>query len=79
MAVYPTRGLDMGAAEFIHQQLLELRNKGVGILLISEELEEIMNLSDRIGIIYKGKIMDVLDGQNSRDQDPRSSDGGGEK
>ena len=65
VAVYPTRGLDMGAAEFIHQQLLELRNKGVGILLISEELEEIMNLSDRIGIIYKGKIMDVLDGKTA--------------
>ena len=61
VAVYPTRGLDMGAVEFIHKQLLELKSKGVGILLISEELEEIMNLSDRIAVIYKGQTMDVLD------------------
>ncbi len=61
VAVYPTRGLDMGAAEFIHQQLLKLREEGVGILLISEELEEIINLSDRVAVIYKGKVMKVLD------------------
>jgi len=65
VAVYPTRGLDMGAAEFIHKQLLTLKNQGVGILLISEELEEIMNLSDRIAVIYKGKIMKVLEGQDA--------------
>lgn len=60
VCVYPIRGLDMGAAEFIHQQLLALRKKGVGILLISEELEEIMNLSDRIAVIFKGQIQKVL-------------------
>ena len=60
VCVYPIRGLDMGAAEFIHRQLLELRANGVGILLISEELEEIMNLSDRIAVIFKGKIQKVL-------------------
>lgn len=60
VCVYPIRGLDMGAAEFIHRQLLELRTNGVGILLISEELEEIMNLSDRIAVIFKGKIQKVL-------------------
>lgn len=62
VAVYPTRGLDMGAAEFIHSQLLELKSRGVGILLISEELDEIMNLSDRIAVIYKGRTMDILEG-----------------
>ena len=51
----------MGAVEFIHQQLLETRAKGVGILLISEELDEIMDLSDRIAVIYKGSIQKVLD------------------
>jgi len=61
VCVYPIRGLDMGAAEFIHRQLLELKSKGVGILLISEELEEIMNLSDRIAVIFKGQIQKVLD------------------
>jgi simple sugar transport system ATP-binding protein len=60
VAVYPTRGLDMGAAEFIHKQLLQLRNSGVGILLISEELEEITNLSDQVAVIFKGKIQKVL-------------------
>jgi len=61
VAVYPTRGLDMGAAEFIHKRLLEQRRAGIGILLISEELEEIMNLSDRIAVIFKGQIRKVLE------------------
>jgi simple sugar transport system ATP-binding protein len=60
VAVYPTRGVDMGAEEFIHNQLLALRKGSAGILLISEELEEIMNLSDRIAVIYRGRILDVL-------------------
>ena len=60
VAVYPTRGVDMGAQEFIHTQLLAKRKEGVGILLISEELEEIMNLSDRIAVIYKGRILKVV-------------------
>ncbi len=60
IAVYPTRGLDMGAMEFIHQELLKKRREGIGILLISEELEEIMNLSDRIAVIYKGRIESIL-------------------
>ena len=60
IAVYPIRGLDMGAAEFIHKQLLALRETGVGILLISEELEEIINLSDRIAVIFKGQIQRML-------------------
>lgn len=64
VCVYPIRGLDMGAAEFIHKELLKLRKSGVGILLISEELEEIMNLSDRIAVIFKGKNQKVL----SRDE-----------
>ena len=60
VCVYPIRGLDMGAAEFIHRELLKLRKNGVGILLISEELEEIMNLSDRIAVIFKGQNQKVL-------------------
>ncbi len=60
VCVYPIRGLDMGAAEFIHRQLLELREKGVGILLISEELDEILKLSDRIAVIFKGRTQKVL-------------------
>lgn len=60
VCVYPIRGLDLGAAEFIHKQLLDMRRRGIGILLISEELEEIMNLSDRIAVIFKGEIMEVF-------------------
>ncbi len=60
IAVYPTRGLDLGAVEFIHNTLLQKRNEGLGILLISEELDEIMRLSDRIAVIFKGHIQKVL-------------------
>jgi simple sugar transport system ATP-binding protein len=65
VAVYPTRGLDMGAIEFIHKQLLAKRRAGYGILLISEELEEIMNLSDRIAVIFKGQIQKVLQSEEA--------------
>ncbi|MDR0567680.1 MAG: ABC transporter ATP-binding protein [Spirochaetaceae bacterium] len=60
IAVYPIRGLDLGAVEFIHNQLLAKRREGVGILLISEELDEIINLSDRVAVIFKGQIQKVL-------------------
>jgi simple sugar transport system ATP-binding protein len=50
----------MGAIEFIHRELLKKRREGIGILLVSEELDEIINLSDRIAVIYKGKIQKVL-------------------
>ncbi|MBT1248650.1 heme ABC transporter ATP-binding protein [Thermosipho sp. 1223] len=53
----PTRGLDVGAIEFIHNQILNMREKDVGILLISMELEEIFSLSDRILVMYEGEIM----------------------
>ncbi|MFZ2781967.1 MAG: ABC transporter ATP-binding protein [Rectinemataceae bacterium] len=60
VAVYPTRGLDMGAEEFIHKRLLDLRREGVAVLLISEELDELMNLSDRIAVIFKGKVLKTM-------------------
>ncbi|WP_034552081.1 ATP-binding cassette domain-containing protein [Carnobacterium funditum] len=55
--VQPTRGLDIGAIDFIHRQVVRLRDKGVAILLISFELEEILTLSDRIDIIFDGQIV----------------------
>jgi len=61
IAVYPIRGLDLGAAEFIHRQLLEKRKEGIGILLVSEELDEILDLSDRVAVIFKGEIQKILD------------------
>ncbi len=60
IAIYPTRGLDVGAIETFHNILIEEQKKGETILLISEELEEIFNLSDRIGVMYKGKIIKIF-------------------
>ena len=57
LASQPTRGLDVGATEYIHSKLIEARERGCGILLISEDLDEIINLSDRILILYSGEIM----------------------
>lgn len=57
IAAQPTRGVDIGATEYIHQRLIEQRGQGTGILLISEDLDEIQSLSDRIAVIYEGKIV----------------------
>ena len=57
VAVQPTRGLDVGACEYIHKQLITERDKGRGVLLISLELDEVMDVSDRILVIYEGKIV----------------------
>jgi simple sugar transport system ATP-binding protein len=66
VAEQPTRGLDVGAIEYVHQQLLAERARGAAILLISAELEEIMQLSDRIAVIYGGQLMGVLDSGQAR-------------
>ncbi len=57
IASQPTRGLDVGAIEYVHRRLLDLRRDGAAILLISEDLDELFTLSDRIAVIYKGRIM----------------------
>lgn len=64
VAFQPTRGLDVGASEFIREKLLEKRKDGCSILLISADLEEIRMLSDRIGVIYDGRLMDVMVNDN---------------
>ena len=56
----PTRGLDVGATEYVRQKIVEQRQRGSAILLISEDLDEILELSDRIAVIYEGRIMGVL-------------------
>jgi len=61
VAAQPTRGLDIGATEYVHALLLEQRQEGIAILLISEDLDEILALSDRIAVIYEGQIMGVVD------------------
>ncbi|HSD84255.1 MAG TPA: ABC transporter ATP-binding protein [Anaerolineae bacterium] len=65
VAAQPTRGLDIGATEYVRLQLLEQRRRGVAILLISEDLDEILALSDRIAVIYEGQIMDILPRANA--------------
>jgi simple sugar transport system ATP-binding protein len=57
VAAQPTRGIDIGATEFVHRQLLDLRARGGGVLLISEDLEELFALSDRIAVLYAGRVM----------------------
>ena len=65
VAAQPTRGLDIGATEYVRNQLLEQRSRGTAILLISEDLDEILALSDRIAVIYEGQIMDILPGEKA--------------
>ena len=59
IAAQPTRGLDVSATEYVHRRLMEQRSQGTATLLISEDLDEILNLSDRIAVIYEGQIMGV--------------------
>ena len=60
IANQPTRGLDVGSIEYIHNQIVAMRDRGIAVLLISAELDEIMSLSDRIAVIYHGQIVDTL-------------------
>lgn len=60
ISAQPTRGLDVGSIEFIHQKLIERRDAGTAILLVSVELDEVMALSDRIAVIYEGRIVETL-------------------
>ena len=65
----PTRGLDVGSIEFIHKQIIAMRDRGVGVLLVSAELDEILSLSDRIGVLYRGRLVGVFDAaQTTRQQ-----------
>jgi general nucleoside transport system ATP-binding protein len=63
IASQPTRGLDVGSIEFIHKQIVEQRDAGLAVLLVSSELDEVLSLSDRVAVMYRGKIVGVLEGQ----------------
>lgn len=69
VAVQPTRGLDVGAIEYIHEQLLSSRDSGKAVLLVSLELDEVMNISDRILVMYEGKIVGELNPKNTTVQE----------
>jgi simple sugar transport system ATP-binding protein len=61
IAAQPTRGIDVGSIEFIHQRLLQARDGGKAVLLVSADLEEILSLADRIAVMYGGQIVGILD------------------
>jgi len=65
LAAQPTRGLDVSAIEYVHRRLIEQRDKGVGIVLISTELDEILALSDRIAVMYEGEIVGMVDAEGA--------------
>jgi simple sugar transport system ATP-binding protein len=68
LATHPTHGLDLGAAAFVHQKLREARSDNRGILLISSDLEELRSLSDRIAVIFDGKIVGMMDADDFDEQ-----------
>ncbi|MBE9508417.1 MAG: ABC transporter ATP-binding protein, partial [Chloroflexi bacterium] len=69
IANQPTRGLDVGSIEYIHEEIVRMRDAGCGVLLVSAELDEIMALADRIAVMYRGQIMATLPaGQSTKEQ-----------
>jgi simple sugar transport system ATP-binding protein len=69
VAVQPTRGLDVGAIEYIHKMLVEGRDNGKAVLLVSLELDEVLNVSDRILVMYEGEIVGELDPKETTDEE----------
>jgi simple sugar transport system ATP-binding protein len=65
IADQPTRGIDVGSIEFIHKQIVAKRDAGTAVLLVSAELDEIMELSDRIGVMFRGRLVATLDGETA--------------
>jgi ABC-type uncharacterized transport system ATPase subunit len=65
IASQPTRGLDVGSIEYIHKRIIEKRDEGTAVLLVSNELDEIMSLSDRIAVMFKGKIIDTVNAEET--------------
>jgi simple sugar transport system ATP-binding protein len=69
IACQPTRGLDVGATEYVRSKLVDMRNNGCAVLLISADLDEIWALSDRIAVIYEGRIVAVKDPQKTSESE----------
>ncbi|WP_300344367.1 ABC transporter ATP-binding protein [Nesterenkonia sp.] len=67
VASQPTRGLDVGSIEFVHRTIIEERDKGTGCMIISTELDEVLNLADRIAVMYRGRIVGIVEAGTSRD------------
>jgi simple sugar transport system ATP-binding protein len=69
VAAHPTRGVDVGSIEFIHERLLSLRSQGVAVLLVSSKLEEVQALSDRLAVIYEGAFVDTVDPDETTEEE----------
>lgn len=67
VASQPTRGVDIGAIEFIHARIVEARDQGLAVLLVSADLGEVMNLADRILVMYEGKVVGEVNAANATD------------
>ncbi|MEG0013117.1 MAG: ABC transporter ATP-binding protein [Cellulosilyticaceae bacterium] len=78
IAAQPTRGLDVGAIEYVHKSLVSQRNDGKAVLLISLELDEVLGLSDRIAVIYEGKIVGIVDARHTNEKELGYMMAGGE-
>ncbi len=61
----PTRGLDVGSIEFIHRRIIEKRDAGTAVLLVSAELDEVLEMSDRISVMYRGELVATVDGRTA--------------
>jgi simple sugar transport system ATP-binding protein len=68
VAVNPTRGLDIGSTRFVHEQLRRARGAGVGLLLVSTDLDELLELSDRLGVLYEGQWQGIVTPSESRER-----------
>jgi len=64
VASQPTRGLDVGAIEYIHKRIVQKRDEGCAVLLVSPELDEVIELSDRIAVMFRGKVIAIVDAEN---------------
>ena len=67
VANQPTRGVDVGSIEFIHRRIVDVRDQGCAVLLISSELDEVISLADRIAVMYRGRIVGIVPADTGRD------------
>ena len=61
LVAQPTRGVDIGAAEYIHRRLIEQRDRGVAVVMVSEDLDEVLAVADRVVVMFEGRVMGVVD------------------
>ena len=69
IACHPTRGLDVGATEFVHNALLQERNQGKAVLLVSSDLSELLTLSDRVAVLFNGEIVKVVNANETSERE----------